>query len=134
MRLARHLHRGGHVKWTLAALAIALGAVALVLVRGGMIRKAELLPVAFEHLDHTDVRCVECHHNYQDDTGYDSCYSCHKHDESVALEIESMFHDFCYACHIEKAQLGEASGPFRVCVECHNEEGRMPQNLALRKR
>jgi Zn finger protein HypA/HybF involved in hydrogenase expression len=111
-----------------------LALTAVVMFRATMIRQAALLPVAFEHLDHTDVRCVECHHNYQDDTGYDSCYSCHKHDETVALQIESMFHDFCRACHIEKARLGEASGPFRVCVECHNEEGRAAQNFALRKR
>lgn len=112
-------------------IAIAIGMVYL---RADMIRSAPILPVAFEHLDHTDEKCVVCHHNYEDDTGYDSCYSCHKHDPAVALEIESMFHDFCRACHIEKAQLGQASGPFRVCSECHNESGRMSQNMALIKR
>ena len=116
----------------LVLLAAALAAV--VATRDRMIRSAPLLPVAFEHADHTDEDCVYCHHNYQDDTGYDSCYSCHKHDETVALEMQTMFHDFCRACHIEKAQLGDTSGPFRVCAECHNDSGRMSQNTALMKR
>ena len=113
-------------------LAVAAAAIALVTVRAGMIRGAELLPVAFEHLDHTDEKCVLCHHNFQDDTGFDSCYSCHKHDPTVALEIQTMFHDFCRDCHIEKAQRGEVSGPFRACSQCHNESGRMSQNLKPR--
>lgn len=108
-------------------------ALALIFGRAEMIRNDPLLPVAFEHLDHTDEKCVLCHHNYQDDTGFDSCYSCHKHDQSVALEIESMFHDFCRDCHIEQAQQGEVSGPFRLCSQCHNETGRNSQNLKLRK-
>lgn len=106
---------------------VGLGVVASVMVRTQMVLHAELLPVAFEHLDHTDEKCVACHHNYEDDTGYDSCYSCHKHDRSVALEIEPMFHDLCRDCHLERARLGVASGPFRVCVECHNASGRLSQ-------
>ncbi|MFT4564296.1 MAG: hypothetical protein ACI9BW_004059 [Gammaproteobacteria bacterium] len=100
--------------------------------RNAMIRAAPLLPVAFEHLDHTSEKCTLCHHNYIDETGYDSCYSCHKTEADIALLIEPMFHDFCRDCHIEKAQLGEASGPFRICTECHNTAGRMSQNLAAR--
>lgn len=115
-------------------LVIVTGAIALVNTRAQMIRTHELLPVAFEHLDHSAEKCVVCHHNYEDDTGFDSCYSCHKHEPDVALEIESMFHDFCRDCHIEKALAGEASGPFRVCGECHNDSGRMSQNLNLRPR
>ena len=122
---------GISMRLVLVAVAIA---VATIMYRASMVRDAELLPVAFEHLDHVDEACVKCHHNYIDDTGYDSCYSCHKHDVTVASQIESMFHDFCRACHIEKAQLGEPSGPFRVCTECHNESGRTSQNLVLRKR
>ena len=101
--------------------------------RTTMMRNSALLPVAFEHLDHTAEACTTCHHNYVDDTGYDSCYSCHKHDPTVALEIESMFHDLCRDCHIKKAQQGQPSGPLRVCVECHHEGGRRSQNLKLRK-
>ncbi|MDA0824146.1 MAG: cytochrome c3 family protein [Proteobacteria bacterium] len=100
--------------------------------RDAMIRARPLLPVAFEHLDHASEKCTLCHHNYIDDTGYDSCYSCHKNEPDIALSIEPMFHDFCRDCHIEKAQLGEASGPFRICAECHNADGRMSQNLATR--
>ncbi len=118
----------------LALIAGVIAVACLVMYREAMVRQADLLPVAFEHLAHTGARCVECHHNYEDDTGYDSCYSCHKHEETIAMQMESMFHDFCYACHIEKAQLGESSGPFRVCEECHNDDGRMPQTFALDKR
>ena len=60
------------------------------------IRQHPILPVAFEHLDHQNIQCTDCHHNYIDDTGHDSCYSCHKRDQSVALEIEEIrpFADF----------------------------------------
>jgi Class III cytochrome C family len=117
-----------------AVVSITLVVVAAMMYRTQMVRHAELLPVAFEHLDHTGEKCVVCHHNYADDTGYDSCYSCHKHDRSVALDIEVMFHDLCRDCHIERARQGEASGPFRVCVECHNTNGRLAQTSALEKR
>ena len=98
------------------------------------VRQHPIMPVAFEHLDHQKIQCTDCHHNYIDDTGHDSCYSCHKHDQSVALEIEEMFHDFCRDCHIEEAQKGLVSGPFRVCQECHHEGGRLASNSRLLKR
>ncbi len=117
-----------HIMVTIVVAALAL---ALVGTRAAMVRERPLLPVAFEHRDHTPEQCVLCHHNYEDDTGYDSCYSCHKHDPAVAADIEQMFHDFCRACHVERARRGEPSGPFRVCRECHHEGGRMSQNLPL---
>ena len=92
------------------------------------IKNHPILPVAFEHLDHQNIKCTDCHHNYIDDTGHDSCYSCHKHDDTVALEIEEMFHDFCRDCHVQEANKGLASGPFRVCSQCHNDSGRMAAN------
>lgn len=98
------------------------------------IRAHPILPVAFEHQDHQQIKCTLCHHNYIDDTGHDSCYSCHKHDQSVALEIEEMFHDFCRDCHVDEAMKGHVSGPFRVCSECHNDSGRMASNPALQKK
>ena len=98
------------------------------------IRQHPILPVAFEHLDHESIQCTNCHHNFVDDTGHDSCYSCHKRDASVALEIERMFHDFCRDCHIKEAQNGLVSGPFRVCGECHHNGGRLASNNGLKKR
>ena len=106
--------------------------IAAVVARDSMIRRAPMLAVAFEHLDHTEIECVYCHHNYEDDTGFDSCYSCHKTDQTVALQMEDMFHDLCRDCHIERAGDGLASGPFRQCDSCHNDSGRMSQNLSLR--
>ena len=116
-----------------AAIAAALLA-GLVVWHNESIRQHAILPVAFEHLDHQNIQCTDCHHNYIDDTGHDSCYSCHKHDQSVALEIEEMFHDFCRDCHVEEARKGLVSGPFRVCQECHHDGGRLASNLKLLKR
>ena len=100
---------------------------------GQSIRSHEILPVAFEHKDHQKTKCIHCHHNYIDDTGHDSCYSCHKHDQTVAVEIEKMFHDFCRDCHVEEARKGHVSGPFRICSECHHDGGRMASNPSLIK-
>ena len=110
-----------------------MAVLSLIVWRETSIRTNPVLPVAFEHRDHTAEKCVYCHHNYADDTGFDSCYSCHKHEPSVAREMQHMFHEFCRSCHVERALAGDASGPFRRCQECHNEHGRMSQNLELAK-
>ena len=80
---------------------------------------APMLPVNFAHIDHTTVNCVLCHHNFIDSTGQGLCFDCHKTDTSVAALIETQFHDLCRDCHIEKQQLGEAGGPTRQCISCH---------------
>ena len=84
-----------------------------------------MLPVAFEHRDHTHTECAECHHNFIDDTGEDRCYACHKFTAEIAPEMEKMFHDFCRGCH-EKRQLENKKenkfGPVRSCSACHNSE------------
>ena len=88
-------------------------------IRQDMIIASPLLPVDFIHADHIDAGCIECHHNFNDDTGQGTCFNCHKTDPEVAADIQSMFHDFCRGCHLEKAVAGEDGGPVRVCGQCH---------------
>ena len=86
-----------------------------------MIVTHPVLPVDFVHADHITVGCIDCHHNFNDETGTGDCYFCHKNDPAVASRMQSMFHEFCRGCHLEKAQAGEDGGPLRVCSDCHRE-------------
>jgi hypothetical protein len=88
--------------------------------RQSVIVESPLLPVAFEHIDHNQQPCAECHHNYIDDSGGGVCYTCHKLTPELAPEMESMFHDFCRGCHVQKRAHGEDSGPLRQCSLCHD--------------
>lgn len=81
--------------------------------------KRPMLPVVFEHIDHKEVACAKCHHNYIDDTGGGTCYSCHKHSLEISAQMEDMFHRFCRDCHLETRVKGEESGPLRSCAHCH---------------
>jgi predicted CXXCH cytochrome family protein len=79
----------------------------------------KILPMSFAHLDHVPVNCVDCHHNYVDDSGGGLCMNCHVTDQAVWPLLENQFHDLCRGCHEEKAALGEAGGPPRECMACH---------------
>ncbi len=78
-----------------------------------------ILPMTFAHLDHTSVECIDCHHNYVDDTGGDSCMHCHVTNVEVWPLLEEQFHDLCRGCHEDLAAKGEAGGPPRQCIACH---------------
>jgi predicted glycoside hydrolase/deacetylase ChbG (UPF0249 family) len=78
-----------------------------------------ILPMSFAHLDHVTESCIECHHNYVDDTGNDRCMYCHVRDAEIWPLLETQFHDLCQGCHTEKAALGEEGGPPRRCSACH---------------
>ncbi|MEP1470878.1 MAG: cytochrome c3 family protein [Halieaceae bacterium] len=80
---------------------------------------ATTLPMKFAHVDHAQQRCVECHHNYEDDTGQGLCIDCHYRDPELAPLMEGQFHDLCRSCHMDKAMAREKHGPLRHCVECH---------------
>ncbi len=81
------------------------------------------LPMKFAHIDHAQQRCVDCHHNFEDDTGQGMCIDCHFRDPELAVIMEQQFHDLCRGCHLEKAMAGEeAHGPLRHCVDCHQED------------
>ena len=78
-----------------------------------------ILPMTFAHADHVAVNCVDCHHNYVDDTGGGLCMNCHVTDPRVWPLLQNQFHALCRGCHEEKAALGEDGGPPRQCMECH---------------
>jgi Zn finger protein HypA/HybF involved in hydrogenase expression len=78
-----------------------------------------LIHVNFEHADHKATQCVMCHHDYLDNSGSGTCYSCHKLDLEIAHDIEDMFHTLCRDCHIETRMKGETAGPVRQCKSCH---------------
>lgn len=80
------------------------------------------LPVYFAHADHVDQSCVSCHHNYTDDSGQGLCFDCHVTDPNVAPLIETQFHDLCRGCHADEQAAGEAHGPTRDCIACHQFE------------
>ena len=76
----------------------------------------------FAHLDHVATPCIECHHNYVDDTGMETCMGCHVSNTEVWPLLEEQFHDLSRDCHVEKRIAGEEAGPARVCIDCHLEE------------
>jgi len=78
-----------------------------------------ILPMTFAHIDHETVRCIDCHHNFVDDTGGDICMGCHVTDADVWPLFEEQFHDLCRGCHMDLAAKGEDSGPVRHCMGCH---------------
>jgi hypothetical protein len=79
-----------------------------------------MLPVTFDHGDHTETNCINCHHDYNDDSGGGLCFSCHKQSPEIAADMELMFHNFCFECHVTKRQEGKDSGPQRECSGCHS--------------
>lgn len=101
---------------------IAAGVYGLSFARENMIAHAPLLAINFAHKDHTAQNCLECHHNFNDDTGSLPCVECHKTDQAVSHLIETQFHDYCRGCHVEKQLLGEDGGPVRECFACHQED------------
>ncbi|TAK56525.1 MAG: hypothetical protein EPO25_00255 [Gammaproteobacteria bacterium] len=79
-----------------------------------------ILPMAFNHYDHASVNCIDCHHNYSDDTGGGVCMLCHVTDPKLWPRFEEHFHGLCQGCHAERAAAGEDGGPPRACDGCHH--------------
>lgn len=80
---------------------------------------APILPMTFAHADHQTIVCLECHHNFVDDTGDENCMTCHVTHPEVAHLLEEQFHGLCMGCHQTLTREGEASGPVRACAGCH---------------
>lgn len=78
-----------------------------------------ILPMTFAHVDHPTVSCIDCHHNYVDDTGNEPCMYCHVTNPEVASLLEDQFHTLCRGCHEDLAADNEAGGPPRQCIACH---------------
>ena len=111
-------------------LGIVLGAlVALLgLLHGGMtvamrepfLRRTERLTVDFPHDKHRAVKCVQCHHDYVDRSGAESCVSCHRSGRAaIRVGAEARFHDFCLGCHRDPPAYLTGHGPATGCNTCH---------------
>ena len=111
-------------------LAIVLGSlVALVaLMRAGtalalrepFLRRSEPLVLGFPHDKHRQVNCIQCHHNFADRSGADSCISCHRGNRAaIRVGAEGRFHDFCLGCHRDPPARLTGHGPVTGCTTCH---------------
>ncbi len=81
-----------------------------------------ILPMTFAHSDHAKQACIDCHHNYSDNTGSGPCLVCHQTEPEIAVNLEQQFHALCMGCHEEKQLAGEKYGPLRRCLDCHQED------------
>ena len=108
-------------RWVVSVSAIAVIGltVAAHQARQTMIDTRPALPLTFAHLDHHEVNCITCHHNFADTTGQGLCIDCHKMNLQIRSRIEPMFHTLCRNCHVEKHRAGKDAGPARRCSDCH---------------
>jgi Class III cytochrome C family/Ferric reductase like transmembrane component len=111
-------------------LSIVLGSLVALpaLLRGGtalalrepFLRRTEPLLLGFPHDKHRAVNCLQCHHNFTDQTGTDSCISCHRSRRAaIRVGAEARFHDFCLNCHRDPPGYLAAHGPVSGCNTCH---------------
>lgn len=104
-----------------ALLGLMRGGTALAL-REPFLRRSERLVVDFPHDKHRQVNCVQCHHNFVDGTGADSCISCHRSGRAdLRVGAEARFHDFCLGCHRDPPAYLSGHGPVTGCNTCHAE-------------
>jgi predicted CXXCH cytochrome family protein len=118
---------GRHSRLVLAIVLGAIGAL-LLLLRGGtalalrepFVRRSEPLVLGFPHDRHRQVNCIQCHHNFVDRTGADSCISCHRSSRAdLRVGAEARFHDFCLGCHRDPPAGLSGHGPVTGCSTCH---------------
>ena len=125
---ARRLAFGRHsalVAGFIAATMIALGT--LVPARTGfalrepLLRRAQTLPLNFDHGKHVAVNCLVCHHNYADGRGFDACIHCHRSGAAdIKVAVEARFHGFCFNCHRNPEPRFPRHGPVSGCKSCHS--------------
>jgi Class III cytochrome C family len=102
-----------------ALLALMRGGTALTL-REPFVRRSEPLVLGFPHENHRQVNCIQCHHDFADRSGTDSCISCHRSGRAdIRVGAEARFHDFCLACHREPPAYLRGHGPVTGCNTCH---------------
>jgi predicted CXXCH cytochrome family protein len=107
-----------------ALLALTRGGAALAL-REPFLRRSEPLVVVFPHDQHRSVNCIQCHHNFTDRSGEDSCISCHRSRRAaIRVSAEARFHDFCLGCHRDPPVYLSGHGPVTGCNTCHAPLGR----------
>ena len=80
------------------------------------------LPLSFPHQQHATINCIDCHHNFTDRSGVDTCLGCHR---SARADLkhgpEARLHDFCLHCHRTQTR-EERHGPAGGCAGCHRRE------------
>ena len=90
-------------------------------------RRAEAPPLDFPHDKHRAVNCILCHHNFRDETGADSCISCHRSTRTaIRVSAEARFHEFCLGCHRDPPAPLKRHGPTTGCDSCHVSPGHRP--------
>jgi predicted CXXCH cytochrome family protein len=105
---------------SLAALAVLLRAGSALALREPFWPRSEPLVLAFPHDKHLAVNCIQCHHNFTDRTGADSCISCHRSGRTaIQVGAEARFHDFCLGCHRDPPAYLKGHGPQSGCSTCH---------------
>jgi predicted CXXCH cytochrome family protein len=103
----------------LALLALMHAGTALAL-REPFLRRSEPLVLGFPHDKHRQVNCIQCHHNFSDRSGADSCISCHRSGRAdIRVGAEARFHDFCLGCHRDPPAYLTGHGPVTGCNTCH---------------
>ena len=103
----------------LALFALIRAGTALAL-REPFLRRSEPLVLGFPHDKHRQVNCIQCHHNFSDRSGADSCISCHRSGRAdLRVGAEARFHDFCLGCHRDPPAYLTGRGPVTGCNTCH---------------
>lgn len=88
-------------------------------------------PVKLTHKKHTDeygVKCVDCHHVYEDGKNVwkegdpiKKCSECHPEKKSEGklykMKAGTAYHKNCKDCHKEAKK-----GPYKKCNDCHGEK------------
>ena len=82
------------------------------------------IPMTFSHKSHKQQQCIDCHHNYVDNTGRSQlCMGCHLSTVELTYKLEDQFHQLCMGCHREKQLEGNKEhGPVRQCKMCHTKD------------
>jgi hypothetical protein len=110
----------GIIAVTLVALAALIPGRARLALREPMLRRAQSLPLDFDHGKHVAVNCLVCHHNYADGRGFDACIHCHRSGAAdIKVAVEARFHAFCLECHRNPAPRLVGHGPVSGCSTCH---------------
>ena len=126
--VVRRLAFGRHstlIAAVIAATVLALSALiagrAGVALREPLSRRAQSLPLNFDHGKHVAVNCLACHHNYADGRGFDACIHCHRSVRAdLKVGVEARFHSFCLNCHRNPEPRFPRHGPVSGCVSCHS--------------
>lgn len=105
---------------SLVALLALMRAGTAVTLREPFLRRSEPLVLGFPHDKHRLVNCIQCHHNFADRSGTDSCISCHRSGRAaIRVGAEARFHDFCLGCHRDPPAYLTGHGPMTGCNTCH---------------